>query len=227
VPNNTKAKPTARVAKTKSTPRPAAKRSAKIARALSHAGTTYPPVSPVSAGLMVVVVRDQSLMHIVRAALEYQALIGGKIGGLPLPKVERMISILTGNHRIVEAVKLAAGLERLPADAAKREFKQLGRSDEFDLCREEALCTILPIVLQAGGWVTASLSINALISPHVVSALERYRCSAEKAGTFMMLFVECPVARPQFGELLGVENHAENDISVLEVEQLPHDCCVI
>ena len=195
MPNNTKAKPAGRFAMTKSTVRPAAKRSAKIAQRVSRAETKCPAVSPVSPGVMLVVVRDQSLLYIVRAALEYQALIGGQIGGLPLPKVERMISILTGNHRVVEAVKLAAGLERLPADAAKREFKQLGRSDDFDLCREEALCTVLPIVRQAAGWVTASLSINALISPHVVGALERYRSSAKRAGTVMILFVECPVGK--------------------------------
>lgn len=201
------------------TPTPSAqttKRTANFPRA--NKGAAKPILSKISPGVTVVVVRDQYPMHLVRGTIEFKAMIGGRVAGLHMPKAKKVISVLTGNQRSVEAVKMIARRERFPVGAAKREFVRLGTSSNFDVCCEEGMCAILPLIAETGTWITASLSIDdASISPYVVCALERYRSVAKNAQAFVVLFMRCGSKR----DMSWLSPHTDEYFEVAECEPGP------
>jgi hypothetical protein len=191
---------------------------AKLTENIAGVRTTRPLLGTVSPGVMLVLVREQAPMHIVRAALERQMIIRGRIAGLPLPKMDRVISILTGNHRDVEAMKLAASYEHFPAGAAVRKLQVLGTSGDFDVCCDEGMCAVSPFVAQARTLVTALLPSKAASSPHFVSGLERYRAATKKAGSFVMLFMCCGPKQ----DVSWVRPHCDEVVEVAECEPNPN-----
>lgn len=164
---------------------------ARMQKSIAAISPIVSAISPIKPGLTIVSIRDASLVPQVRNTFMQLAKAKSKNIGLPMPDVETILSLYSGNHRQLEQAKGLALANKPLKSSVLCEFQVCGTRDGFDWVGDEGLSVLLPIINDASGWVTLEQQFVNPILPSIVDGLSRVRHAAQQAEVRVMLYVVC------------------------------------
>lgn len=146
-------------------------------------------ISPIPLGLTIICIRDASLTPHARNAIEQLALTGSKKLDTPMPKVNTLLSLYSGNVRQLEQAQALNNANRPTEKQVKHSYRTCGSRDGFDWFSDEALCILLPIIKKTEGWLTLEQCIVGPVTVSIADGLFRIRNAAQQAGVWVMVFL--------------------------------------
>ncbi|AIO84405.1 Uncharacterised protein [Burkholderia pseudomallei] len=140
-------------------------------------------------GLMLAGYHDKVIEDDYIAAMQEQMLTAGRKTGVPMPKIKHLHALYSGT-RDVQRAKALATMETLSDCAAQRTFHTFGSRSQFDFSSEEGSHTLRTFIEQNGECaITAKAALRAH-DPRLGERLMRIDMAAQKAQSYVMLFVD-------------------------------------
>lgn len=149
-----------------------------------------PQLSAFQKGLTIFSCNDLSIAGDVSNTITQLAVRSSKQLGIPMPKVDAVMSLLSGNTRKIEQAKLLHGMNPSSVTAVPHEFKVIASRDGFDWCSNEGLSTLLPLIESAANkWLILEQQVVGPVSPILANGLSRISAAAKQAGAWVMVIV--------------------------------------
>lgn len=146
-------------------------------------------ISPFQPGLLLVSVSSVQILPLVRNALTCLAIEMSRELGIPMPVVEAVVSLYSGNPRQLEQAQLFASANPPATSGATASTKKCIALEKLDWTSSGGLYALLPIIDEAKGWVIVEQTIAGPISPATLQGLRRIAQTAEQAEARVMLFL--------------------------------------
>lgn len=148
-------------------------------------------IEPLSSGLTVVAVRDESLMDITRSTFEQVLLTQSSNLGLPMPKLKELHCMLSGSKRALSVAKAMANSELSLKHKAKKTFDEWGSREGFQWCSDEGMCVLENSIQDSTNkWLTFEQRIENPITAQTSLSLERIHNLAVDADACVMAFLK-------------------------------------
>ena len=149
-------------------------------------------ISPFSPGSTIVAVHQASLLPHVRHAMTNLAVAMSTALGIPMPNVESVLSVFSGNKRQLEQAEFFAAVNPLPTTGASHDFKTCAALDRLDWTSNEGQYLLLPLIAGAKGrWIIVEQEISGSITPTIAQGLIRIDHAARQAGVCALLIIAC------------------------------------
>lgn len=149
-------------------------------------------ISPFSPGSTIVAVHQASLLPHVRHSMTDLAVAMSTALGIPMPNVESVLSVFSGNKRQLEQAEFFAAVNPLPTTGASHDFKTCAALDTLDWTSNEGQYLLLPLIAGAKGrWVIVEQEISGSITPTIAQGLIRIDHAARQAGVYVLLMIAC------------------------------------
>jgi hypothetical protein len=149
-------------------------------------------ISPLPAGLTIVCVRDPSLAPLVRNAFTCLALENSHKIGIPLPIVDKVISVDTGSPRELDRAKGFQTASIPEGSSSRHESKAISTSDRLDWCSDAGAVVFASIVPPDKCCVILQQQVDGPFTPAMAYGFFRFRLAAQQAGVFVILILVCP-----------------------------------
>lgn len=147
-------------------------------------------ISPFQPGLLLVSVSCTPIMPLVRSTFTCLAKEGGRELGIPMPIVEEVVSVFSGNPRHLEQAQLFAAANPSATSNVVSVTKRCAAPERLDWTYG-GLYALLDIIGEAKGWVIIEQTTAAPITPAVLQGFIRIGHAAEQAGVCVMLLMIC------------------------------------
>ena len=146
-------------------------------------------LTPISAGLSLILVRDPSQLPSFRYIMTHAALKKSTAFGLLMPDVPCVLSLhARPAHRIAMAQVLAS-LNRETKTGIKHRHQTIKASNHFDWTSYAGSAVLCPIIEKAKGWVIVEQPVLEAESCSREAGLSKIHAVAKEHGVWVMLFI--------------------------------------
>lgn len=148
-------------------------------------------ISPLPPGLIIIAITEPTLMTHVRCAVTRLAAVGSKKLGFPFIKLESMSALYSGNNRQQEQAKIFDQCAVASTKTIPHEYINFDSRSGFNWWGPEGRHTLLHIIEEKGGYVTAEQEIDGAVTTQMSGGLLKIQTAAKQASSVIMLFISC------------------------------------
>jgi hypothetical protein len=180
-------------------------------------------MSPMAAGISIFQCVDSEIFPDVVNTVTQFTVTGSKQLGVPFPKVPKVVSLCSGNHRGIKQAQ-AFFAANIKADGdANHEFKIFESRAALDWTCEEGLATLLPYIQKLGAkcCVVLEQHITGPVTVSFFSGLAKISAVAKEFEVCVFMTMMCPDAC----SLVGLDQCCDELIKVAACEKEPGYTC--
>lgn len=146
-------------------------------------------ISPFEPGLVIVSVPSAQILPLVRNAFTCSAIEKNRTLGIPMPLVDEVVSVFSGNPRQLEQAQLFAVANPPATSNVVSVTKKCAAPEKLDWTNYGGQYALLPIIEKAKGWVIIEQTAVGTITPAFLQGLIPIGHAAKQAGTWVMLLI--------------------------------------
>lgn len=148
-------------------------------------------ISPPPPGLFIIAITDPALTTHVRCAVTRLAATGSKKLGFPFIKLGSISALYSGNTRRQEQAKAFDQCGVPLKNPIPHEYLTFDSHSGFNLCGPEGSHTMLRIIEERPGYLTAEQAIDGTVTTQMFGGLLKIQTAGKKSSAVVMIFFSC------------------------------------